>query len=90
MLVVHLLLQIKLKIRIRLYGTLGNHISDHDPLNGMELEVPDNVTAGDLIDQLDIPRKKVGIISVDGNLVKKTHPLQSGNVVRIYRPIAGG
>ena len=27
---------------------------------------------------------------VDGNLVKKTEPLHSGNVVRIYRPIAGG
>jgi len=69
---------------------LGNHISGHDPLTGMELEVPDDATAGDLIDRLDIPRKKVGIISVDGNLVKKSHPLQPGNVVRIYRPIAGG
>ena len=79
-----------MKIRVRLYGTLGTHISGHDPLKGMEMEVPDNSTAGDLIDQLDIPKKKIGIISVDGNLVKKTQPLQRGNVVRIYRPIAGG
>jgi sulfur carrier protein ThiS len=79
-----------MKISVRLYGTLGNHISGHDPLNGMEIEVPDDATAGDLIDQLAIPRKKVGIISVDGNLVKKTQPLHRGNVVRIYRPIAGG
>jgi len=56
----------------------------------MELEVPDDATAGDLLDQLDIPVKKVGIISVDGNLVKKSQPLRNGNVVRIYRPIAGG
>ncbi len=79
-----------MKIKIRLYGTLGTHISGHDPLNGMELEIPDDSTAGDLIDHLDISRKKVGIISVDGNLVKKTQPLCTGNVVRIYRPIAGG
>jgi len=78
------------KISVRLYGTLGNHLSGHDPLNGMELEVPDDATAGDLLDQLDIPVKKVGIISVDGNLVKKSQPLRNGNVVRIYRPIAGG
>ena len=79
-----------MKIKIRLYGTLGNNISGHDPLKGMEIEVPDDATAGDLIDQLNIPKKKVGIISVNGNLVKKTQPLQSGNIVRIYRPIAGG
>ena len=79
-----------MRIRVRLYGTLGNHISGHDPLNGMEIEVPDDATAEDLIDQLDIPRKKVGIISVDGNLVKKTQALQDGNMVRMYRPIAGG
>ena len=79
-----------MKISVRLYGTLGNHLSGHDPLNGMELEVPDDATAGDLLDQLDIPVKKVGIISVDGNLVKKSQPLRNGNVVRIYRPIAGG
>ena len=77
-------------IKVRLYGTLGNHVSGHDPLNGMEMEVPEGSTAGNLIDQLDIPLKKVGIISVDGNLAKKSQPLQSGNVVRVYRPIAGG
>ena len=79
-----------MRIRVRLYGTLGNHVSGHDPLKGMEIEVPDDSTAGDLIDQLHIPRKKVGIISIDGKLAKKTQPLHSGNVVRIYRPIAGG
>ncbi len=79
-----------MKITVRLYGTLGNHIAGHDPLKGMEMEVQADLTAGDLIDQLDIPIKKVGIIAVDGNLVKKSQSLHSGNVVRIYRPIAGG
>jgi len=90
MLIIHFLLNIKLKIRIRLYGTLGNHLPGHDPLNGMQIEVPEDTTTGDLIGYLDIPLKKVGIISVDGNLVKKTQPLQNGNMVRVYRPIAGG
>jgi sulfur carrier protein ThiS len=56
----------------------------------MEMEVPEDTTAGDLIDQLDIPIKKVGIISIDGSLAKKTQTLRHGDMVRIYRPIAGG
>jgi sulfur carrier protein ThiS len=79
-----------MKITVRLYGTLGNHIAGHDPLNGMVIDIPEGSTTEDLIDLLDIPRKKVGIVSVDGNLAKKTQPLHRGNVVRIYRPIAGG
>lgn len=79
-----------MRIKIRLYGTLGNHIARHDPLKGMEIDVPDDSTAGDLIDQLDIPKKKVGIISVNGKLAKKTQPLRDGSVVCIYRPLAGG
>lgn len=79
-----------MKITVRLYGTLGNHIAGHDSLNGMVIDIPKGSTTEDLIDLLDIPRKKVGIVSVDGNLAKKTQPLHRGNVVRIYRPIAGG
>ena len=79
-----------MKIKVRLYGTLGNHIPGFDPLKELLLEIPDGSTAGDLLDRLAIPRKKVGIISVDGSLAKATKPLHSGNFVRIYRPLAGG
>jgi sulfur carrier protein ThiS len=79
-----------MKIKVRLYGTLGKHISGFDPLKELLLEIAEGSTVGDLIDQLAIPRKKVGIISVDGILAKATKPLRSGNFVRIYRPLAGG
>jgi sulfur carrier protein ThiS len=79
-----------MKVHVRLYGTLGNDIPDHDPLNGMVLEIPEGSNTGDLMDRLAIPRKKVGIISVDGSLAKASKQLYHNNVVRIYRPIAGG
>ena len=79
-----------MKITVRLYGTLGNHIPGFDPLKELPLEIPEGATVGDLIDRLAIPREKVGIVSVDGSLAKASRPLAESNRVRIYRPLAGG
>jgi len=79
-----------MEIQVRLYGTLGIDLSGHDPLKGMVVEIPEGSNIGDLIGRLAIPRKKVGIISVDGNLVKDGTLLQPGDFVRMYRPIFGG
>lgn len=79
-----------MELRVRLYGSLGKDLTDHDPLKGMSLDLPEGSRVGDLINHLKIPRKKVGIISVDGSLVKDTKTLHDGNLVRLYRPIFGG
>ena len=79
-----------MKIKVRLYGTLGSHIPDFDPLKELLLEIPEGSTISDLIERLAVPRKKVGIVSVDDRLAKATEPLHNGNFVRIYRPLAGG
>ncbi|MEN8244514.1 MAG: MoaD/ThiS family protein [Thermodesulfobacteriota bacterium] len=79
-----------MEIKVRLYGALGKGLPGHDPLKGMLLDLPEGSRVGDLINHLKIPRKKVGIISVDGSLVKDTKTLHDGNFVRLYRPIFGG
>ena len=79
-----------MEIKVRLYGALGKGLPGHDPLNGLTLELPDGASVGDLIAHLEIPRKKVGIISIDGSLAKDNRVLCAGNFVRLYRPIFGG
>ena len=79
-----------MKIKVRLFGTLGKKFPDHDPLNGFAVEIPKDANVGDLIDQLDIPKSKIGLVSVQGRLVKAGKILKQGDVVRIYRPIFGG
>jgi len=79
-----------MEIQVRLYGLLGRDVAGHDPLKGMKVEMPEGATVKDLMTQLSIPRKKVGIVSVDGVLAKETRIIQPGNFVRLYRPIAGG
>lgn len=79
-----------MEIQVRLYGLLGKDVAGHDPLKGMTVQMPDGSTIKDLMAHLSIPRKKVGIISVDGGLAKDTRIMQPGNFVRLYRPISGG
>jgi len=79
-----------MKIKVRLFGTLGEKFPDHDPLNGFEVEIPKDANVGDLIDQLDIPKSKIGLVSVQGRLVKAGKILKQGDFARIYRPIFGG
>ncbi|MDX2447828.1 MAG: hypothetical protein QNK29_11620 [Desulfobacterales bacterium] len=79
-----------MKIQVRLYGTLGSHLPDHNRLTGIVVEIPKGSNVGDLIDHLAVSRKKVGIISIDGTLVKESKTLFSDNFVRMYQPISGG
>lgn len=79
-----------MKIRVKLYGTLGKDLPAHDPIDGLACDLPDGACVLDLIERLKISRKKVGIISVDGRLVKDSQVLTAGNFVRLYRPIFGG
>ena len=79
-----------MKIQVRLYGTLGNHLPDHDRLTGMVVDLPPGSNVGDLMDLLALSRKKVGIVSVDGSLATESKTLFSDNYVRMYQPISGG
>lgn len=77
-------------VKVRLFGTLGKQFPDHDPLNGFEVDIADNASVGDLLDYLQIPKSKIGLVSVQGRLVKAGKILKPGDFVRIFRPIFGG
>ena len=79
-----------MKVKVRLFGTLGKQFPDHDPLDGFEIEIPEDAKVGDLLDQLEIPKSKIGLVSVEGRLVKAAKTLKPGDFIRIYRPIFGG
>jgi sulfur carrier protein ThiS len=79
-----------MKVKVRLFGTLGKQFPHHDPVDGFEIEIPKDAKVGDLLDQLEIPKSKIGLVSVEGRLVKTGKILKSGDFIRIYRPIFGG
>jgi len=79
-----------MKVKVRLFGTLGNKFPENDPINGFEVEVQKDSTVGDLINKLDIYQSKIGIVSINGKLVTKLKKLRKGDLVQIFQPIFGG
>ncbi len=79
-----------MKIRVILFGTLPKSFSDHDPVHGMEVEIPAGSTVGDLISYIDLPAKKFGMVSMNGQLVKTGNLLKENAVLRVFQPIFGG
>ena len=79
-----------MRIQVILFGTLRNGFPDHDPTRGFEVELAAGASVGDLIDHLEIPRSKLGLVSVGGALVKPRAKLKNRDCVRVFQPIAGG
>ena len=79
-----------MKVKVRLFGTLGNKFPKHDPINGFEVEVYESSTVGDLINKLDICQSRIGIVSINGRLVTTLKKLKKGDFVQMFQPIFGG
>jgi sulfur carrier protein ThiS len=79
-----------MKIRVRLFGTLSQHVSGYDHEKGLEIEMPYDADVDDLLAQLALPKSKVGLVSVDGRLVKADEKLSAGNAVHLFQPLFGG
>jgi sulfur carrier protein ThiS len=79
-----------MRIQVILFGTLRNGFPDHDPTRGFEVELAAGASVGDLIDHLQIPRSKLGLVTQGGVLVKADAKLTDGDCLRVFQPIAGG
>ena len=77
-------------IKIRLYGTLGRYVAGYDHTKGIFLSVESGTRVADLIDQLGIPAKKVGIVSINEKLSKADDVLPVDSKVKIFQPLSGG
>jgi len=80
----------EMKISVRLFGMLPKYVSHYDHEIGLEIDVPDDADIADLLVKLAIPKSKIGMVSVDGRLVKAEEKLMDGNSVRLFQPIFGG
>lgn len=79
-----------MKVRIKLYGTLSKSCTGYDPTTGIEMEIPGDTRVGDFLDKLNISRSSIGLVSMDGTLVKADDRVLDGSEVKFFQPISGG
>ena len=79
-----------MQIRVRLYGTLkDDHVLAEDG-EDFDVVLTEQATVSDLIRFLHVSPKKIGIITVNGNLAKSSQKLTHNDRVQMFQPIAGG
>jgi molybdopterin synthase sulfur carrier subunit len=77
-------------IQVKLFATLRQrypHLSIGEP---MAVELPEDVTTGQLLAHLQIPDDQVKIIFVNHVIRDREHPLKDGDAVGVFPPVGGG
>jgi sulfur carrier protein ThiS len=79
-----------MKVTVRLYGTLRKRFSGYRDGQGMEIHIPDEATAKDLLDHLQIPESLGPVVAMEARIMKPDDKINQGADIRIFQTIHGG
>ena len=83
-----------MKIRIKLYATLGKYLPTGAKENTAELDVADDATPTSVINKLGLPGELCHLVLVNGVFVepsaRDTQTLSENDALAIWPPVAGG
>ena len=83
-----------MKITLKLYASLGNFLPPKAERNQIEIEVSENSSVGEVLQNFNVPMESCHLILVNGiftpPVTSSSKRLNSGDVVAVWPPIAGG
>jgi len=84
-----------MKITFKLFASLQDYLPvEAKAKNALALDLPDGTTVGQVIERFGLPPKSCHLVLIDGHFVppaeRASRPLQDGNTLAIWPPIAGG
>jgi sulfur carrier protein ThiS len=79
-----------MKIRVDLYGTLGQKIPGYRHSQGIEMDIIEGATVSDLLALLEIDRFQKAVVAIDGRIYKSNDKIPAGARARIFQPVHGG
>ena len=79
-----------MKIRVRLFGTLGQHVRNYNHAQGFEVRIPDGAKIMDLLTHLEISGSDSSFVTVDGRMTKADDELKDGAIVHILQRVFVG
>ena len=78
-----------MKVTIKLFGSLRNHMPEGVSGRGGEVEVTDGASVDDIAVQLGI-EEVPAVVCINDRETHRAHRLQPGDVVTFFPPLAGG
>lgn len=73
-----------------MFGALGLKLPEFASLDGVEIELPDESTIGDLLEYLKIPETWGPAVTIDSRLLKYEDLIRDGSEIRIFQAVHGG
>lgn len=79
-----------MKIRVKLFGTLGQRFPDYNAEQGLAVEVSEGARAGDLLNHLGISTTKGLTVVKEGHIMSAEETLTEGALMQVFQAMYGG
>lgn len=83
-----------MKIQLKLYATLTKFLPEGADNHTVELDVPAGTTPTQVIEDVKLPKESCFLVLINGTYLtpdqRDTQPMQEGQTLAIWPPIAGG
>ena len=79
-----------MKVRIKLFGTLGLRLPDYNHDQGVEMELPDGATIEDLLARLKITKNEKVLVTIDSAVQKADSEIKHRSNVYVFSIASGG
>jgi len=83
-----------MKIRVKLYATLGKYLPEGAIRNEADMEVAEGTRVAELIERLELPLEYCHLVLVNGVYLapgeRADAALSEGDALAIWPPVAGG
>ena len=79
-----------MKVKVSLYGTLGQNMPGYRHSQGIEVEIPDGATVKDLLAHLEILESLGAVVIVEGKILNGDDVIMGEVPVNILQAIRGG
>ena len=83
-----------MRVTLKLYASLGAFLPPGAQRNMIELEAPEGMTVGQILEAHQVPRENCHLILVNGNFTPPAtvdaKPLNDGDILAVWPPVAGG
>ena len=79
-----------MKVKVSLYGTLGQGVAGYNHSRGIEIEIPDDATVKDFLNCLEFKKPEKLVVVSEGRILKSDDKMQWGIPVNVFQVIHGG
>jgi molybdopterin converting factor small subunit len=77
-------------VDVKLFATLRRHYPELGIGESISVQLSDDATIGQLLQELGLPEDQVKVIFVNGRVQKEGYRLSEGDELGIFPPVGGG